>query len=82
MAEFEDWEVHMLAEHIVVQGGDEMSGTSVRDKGLCRLLAAMQLQCRGEEVCGNCRLGGLGICIFEHAENEPPPEPCMATTAV
>lgn len=81
MAEFEDWEVRMLAEHIVVQGGDEMSEMSVRDKGLCRLLAALQLQCRGEEVCGNCRLGGLGLCIFE-TEDEPPPEPCMATTAV
>jgi len=49
---------------------------------LCRLLAAMMLQCRGEEVCGNCRLGGIGICIFEHADDEPPPAPCMATTAV
>jgi len=81
MAYFEDWEVEMLAECIEVTGGDELAGTTARDQAFRRLLAAMMLNCQGAGECSSCTLHGYAICIFE-TDDEPPPAPCLAKTAV
>lgn len=80
MGYFEDWEVELLADWMVLEDGDEETWPrSAVDKGHVRLLAAMMLSCRGQEDCHTCLLRGRHLCFFE--TEEPPPAQCMAQKA-
>jgi len=67
MFDFEDFEIEILAWHIV--GSRQESAI---DLPYARLIAAIQLRCGGLEDCSNCILSGWRVCIFEHGRQEPP----------
>lgn len=81
MAHYEDWELELMCELVVIDNGGEVCGEDgLRNQGYVRLICAMMLSCRGAEDCNTCTLGGYNICAFE-TEDEPP-APCLAGAAV
>lgn len=67
MSDYEDFEIEILAWHIV---GSTVEG--MIELPYARLVAAMQLSCAGAMDCVGCTLSGFHVCIFEHGRQEPP----------